>query len=101
MNVWMWAAIRRNELTTQNMPRRLRRSGGRRCDLGMLFCGTGVGMSIAANKVKGIRCVVCVNPILPQMARQHNNANILALGFRVVGIELTKMIVDAWLNAEV
>lgn len=71
-----------------------------RCDLGMLFCGTGVGMSIAANKVKGIRCVVCSEPYSAQMARQHNNANVLALGSRVVGIELAKMIVDAWLNAK-
>ncbi|HHT73746.1 MAG TPA: ribose 5-phosphate isomerase B [Firmicutes bacterium] len=71
-----------------------------RCDLGMLFCGTGVGMSIAANKVKGIRCVVCSEPYSAQLSREHNNTNVLAIGSRVVGQELAKMIVDAWLNAE-
>lgn len=70
------------------------------CDLGLLFCGTGVGISLAANKVKGIRCVVCSEPYSAAMARQHNNANMLAMGTRVVGSELAKMIVKEFLNNE-
>jgi len=69
------------------------------CDLGMLFCGTGVGMSLAANKMRGIRAVVCSEPYSSGMSRQHNNANVLCLGARVVGVELAKMIVDQWLAA--
>lgn len=69
------------------------------CDLGMLFCGTGVGMSLAANKMRGIRAVVCSEPYSAVMSRQHNNANVLCLGARVVGVELAKMIVDQWLAA--
>jgi len=68
------------------------------CDLGLLFCGTGVGISISANKVHGIRAVVCSEPYSAKLSREHNNTNILALGCRVVGIELAKMIVDIWLN---
>ena len=70
------------------------------CSLGLLFCGTGVGISLAANKVRGIRCVVCSEPYSAAMARQHNDANMLALGARVVGTELAKMIVSAFLHAE-
>lgn len=70
------------------------------CENGILFCGTGVGISISANKVKGIRAVVCSEPYSAKMARMHNDANILAMGSRVVGIELAKMIVDIWLEAE-
>ncbi len=69
-------------------------------DLGMLVCGTGVGISIAANKVPGIRAVVCSEPFTAEMARRHNNANVLALGARVVGPGLARMIVRAWLTAE-
>ncbi len=68
--------------------------------LGILICGTGVGMSIAANKVKGIRAVVCSEPYSAMLSRQHNNTNILALGSRVIGPELARMIVKAWLEAE-
>jgi ribose 5-phosphate isomerase B len=68
-------------------------------DLGILICGTGVGISLAANKVRGIRAVVCSEPYTARLSRQHNNTNILAFGARVVGIELAKMIVDEWLNA--
>jgi ribose 5-phosphate isomerase B len=67
---------------------------------GILFCGTGVGVSIAANKVKGIRAVVCSEPCSARLSRQHNDTNILCLGSRVVGIELAKMIIDEWLAAE-
>jgi len=69
------------------------------CQRGILFCGTGVGISIAANKVRGIRAVVCSEPYSARLSRQHNDTNILCLGSRVVGIELAKMIVDEWLAA--
>ena len=71
----------------------------REVDLGILVCGSGVGMSIAANKVDGIRAVVCSEPYSAKLSREHNNSNVLALGARVVGPELAKMIVDAWLDA--
>jgi ribose 5-phosphate isomerase B len=67
---------------------------------GLIFCGTGVGISISANKVKGIRAVVCTEPYSAKLSRAHNDTNILALGARVIGIELAKMIVDTWLNTE-
>ena len=70
-----------------------------RFDLGLLVCGTGAGMCIAANKVRGVRAVVCSEPYTAQLSRMHNNANILCLGARVVGVELAKMIVDAYLAA--
>jgi len=69
-------------------------------DAGILICGTGVGISISANKVKGIRAVVCSEPYTAQLSKQHNNTNILAFGSRVIGSELAKMIVKAWLDAE-
>ena len=67
---------------------------------GILICGTGLGISLAANKVEGIRAVVCSEPFTAKMSRAHNNCNILALGARVVGAELEKMIVDTWLSTE-
>ena len=73
---------------------------GGEADLGILICGTGVGISIAANKVEGIRAVVCSEPYSAKLSREHNNTNILAFGARVIGIETAKMIVDAWLDAE-
>ncbi len=69
-------------------------------DKGILICGTGVGIGIAANKVNGIRCVTCSEPYSALLSRQHNNTNILSFGARVVGIEIAKMIVDAWLTGE-
>ena len=69
-----------------------------KCELGILICGTGIGMSLAANKVKGIRAAVCSEPYSAKMARAHNNANILCFGARVVGSELAKMIVDTYLD---
>ncbi|MFB5085046.1 ribose 5-phosphate isomerase B [Symbiobacterium thermophilum] len=68
-------------------------------DCGILICGTGVGISLAANKVRGIRAVVCSEPYTARLSKQHNNTNILAFGARVVGVDLAKMIVDEWLNA--
>ena len=69
-------------------------------DLGIAICGTGVGISLAANKVKGIRACVCSEPFTAKMSRAHNDCNILAFGARVVGGELAKMIVDTWINTE-
>lgn len=69
-------------------------------DCGILICGTGVGISLAANKVNGVRAVVCSEPYSARLSKEHNNTNILAFGARVVGIELAKMIVDCWLEAE-
>ncbi len=69
-------------------------------DLGVLICGTGVGISLAANKVKGIRCGVCSEATTARLIRQHNNANMIAFGARIVGSELAKDIVQAFLSAE-
>ena len=69
-------------------------------DGGILICGTGVGISLSANKVNGIRCCVCSEPYTAKLSREHNHTNMLAVGDRVVGPELAKMIVDAWLEAE-
>ncbi len=73
---------------------------GGECDQGILCCGTGIGISIAANKVPGIRAAVCGDCFSARMAREHNNANILCLGERVVGRGLAFEIVEAWLKAE-
>ena len=67
---------------------------------GILICGTGIGMSIVANKVRGIRCVCCSEPYSAQLSRSHNDANCLAIGARVLGSELAKMIVKVWLETE-
>ena len=69
-------------------------------DLGIAMCGTGIGISISCNKVKGIRAAVCSDPYSARLCKQHNNANVLCFGARVVGDELAKMIVDEWLDAE-
>ena len=70
------------------------------CDRGIVICGTGIGISISANKVKGIRCVVCSELYSALLSRQHNDTNMLAFGSRVVGGDLALMIVDAWLSGE-
>ncbi len=69
-------------------------------DGGVLICGTGVGIGIAANKVKGIRCCICSDPCTARLSKEHNNANMIAFGARIVGLETAKMIVDEWLRAE-
>jgi len=66
-------------------------------DLGIVICGTGIGISIAANKVRGARAALCTDPYMARMARAHNDANILALGGRVLGEGLALAIVDAFL----
>ncbi|WP_293573152.1 ribose 5-phosphate isomerase B [Phaeobacter sp.] len=70
------------------------------CALGIILCGTGQGIMMAANKVKGIRCGVCSDTFSAAMIRQHNNANMLSIGARVVGEGLALDIVDAFLGAE-
>lgn len=67
---------------------------------GIIICGTGIGVCIAANKVKGIRAALCHDTFSAQMSRQHNNANILTMGGRVIGPGLATEIVDVWLNSE-
>ncbi len=69
-------------------------------DFGVLICGTGVGISLAANKIKGIRCGVCSEATTARLIRQHNNANMIAFGARIVGEELAKDIVKSFLEAE-
>ncbi len=70
------------------------------CELALLFCGTGIGISIAANKIKGIRAAVCSDTFSARMARAHNNANVLCLGGRVVGAGLAVELVDAFLETK-
>ncbi|UCD28085.1 MAG: ribose 5-phosphate isomerase B [Planctomycetota bacterium] len=69
-------------------------------DVGILFCGSGIGMSISANKVRGIRAALCHDELTAEMSRRHNNANILCLPADLVGEELTRRIVDVWLKTE-
>jgi len=71
-----------------------------RAERGITICGTGVGISLAANRVKGVRAVVCSEPYSAALSRQHNNTNVLSFGARVIGIELAKLIVKSWLDAE-
>jgi ribose 5-phosphate isomerase B len=69
-------------------------------DLGVLVCGSGIGMSIAANKVQGVRAALCANAYLGEMARAHNNANVLCLGERITGVGLALTIVDAFVSTK-
>lgn len=69
-------------------------------DYGIVICGTGIGVSITANKVAGVRAAVCCNAELAKFAREHNNANVLALGARFIDFELAKSIVKAFIEAE-
>lgn len=69
-------------------------------DLGIVICGTGIGISIAANKVKGVRCALATNVFMAEMSRKHNNANMLAMGGRVLEPKEAIKIVDAWLDNE-
>lgn len=73
---------------------------GGQCDLGILICGTGIGISLAANKVKGVRAAVCSEPYSAKLTRQHNNANIIAFGARVVSTQMAENIVKDFLNAQ-
>lgn len=69
-------------------------------DRGILICGTGIGMSIVANKVKGIRAALCGDTFSARASRAHNNSNVLCLGERVIGINLAMDIVDIWLESK-
>ena len=70
------------------------------CEKGILICTTGIGMSITANKVKGIRCALCSDPLSASLTRRHNNTNMLALGAGIIGENLAKEIVDTWLTTD-
>ena len=69
-------------------------------ECGILICGTGIGISMAANKIDGIRCALCSDCYSAEMCRRHNNANVLAMGGRTLGAELAKKIVDTYLGTE-
>ena len=68
------------------------------CDRGILICGTGIGIGIAANKVKGIRCALCNDPLSARLTREHNDANMISFGARIIGPELAKEIVRTFLT---
>ncbi|MBQ3303507.1 MAG: ribose 5-phosphate isomerase B [Clostridia bacterium] len=70
------------------------------CDKGILICGTGIGISISANKIHGVRCALCSEPVSAQLARQHNDANIVAMGARTIGPVMAEGIVDVFLSTE-
>ena len=70
------------------------------CERGVVICGSGIGISIAANKVKGVRCALCMDPTMARLSRQHNDANVLSMGARLINAELGKAIVDEWFTAE-
>ena len=69
-------------------------------DGGVLICGTGVGIGLAANKVRGIRCCICSDPYTAKLSKQHNNANMIALGGRVLELEHALKLVDIWLDTD-
>ena len=71
-----------------------------RCEKGIVICTTGIGISIAANKVAGIRCAHCTDPLSAEMTRRHNDANVLALGAGITGPNLAKRMVEVFLNTE-
>lgn len=70
------------------------------CEKGIVLCTTGIGVSIAANKVKGIRCALCSDPYSAEMTRRHNDTNMLAMGAGIVGKNLALQILDTWLDTE-
>ena len=70
------------------------------CDRGVVLCTTGIGMSIAANKVRGVRCALCHEPLSAEMTRRHNDANVLAMGAGVTGDNLAERILDVFLSTE-
>ena len=93
----MW--IRRRVVITRRLARRWDVAQGV-VDCAVLICGTGVGISLAANKVNGVRAAVCSDTTTAHLVKEHNNANIIAFGARIVGIEKAKDIVKAYLDAE-
>jgi ribose 5-phosphate isomerase B len=101
-----WQAIDIGPTTAESTPYpkhgedAARRVASGNCRFGIMLCGTGQGIMMAANKVKGIRCGVCADTFSARMIRQHNDANMLSIGVRVVGEGLALDIVDAFLNAQ-
>ena len=101
-----WEAVDIGPTTPQSTPYPLYAEAAARrvvsgdCRFGLVLCGTGQGVMMAANKVRGVRCGVCADTFSARMIRQHNDANMLALGARVVGVDLARMIVSMWLEAE-
>ena len=71
-----------------------------RCEKGIVICTTGIGISITANKVKGIRCALCADPLSAELTRRHNNANMLAMGAGMIGPNLAERIVDVFLTTD-
>lgn len=71
-----------------------------RCETGIVICTTGIGISISANKVKGVRCALCSEPLSAEMTRRHNDANMLALGAGMVGLQLAQRIADVFLSTQ-
>ena len=71
-----------------------------RCETGIVICTTGIGISITANKVKGIRCALCSDPLSAEMTRRHNDANMLAMGAGMIGPNLAERIVDTFLSTQ-
>lgn len=80
-----------------NLAKRVSENKGAR---GILICGTGIGMSIAANKIPGIRAALCESTVSARLTKEHNGSNVLCLGSRIVGEALAYGIIEAWLNAE-
>lgn len=70
------------------------------CERGIVICGTGIGISISANKVRGIRCALCSEPVSAKLTRQHNDANVLAMGARIIGPAMAEEIVHTFLTTE-
>lgn len=70
------------------------------CQLGILVCGSGIGMSIAANKVDGVRAALCSEPVSAELCRLHNDANVLCMGARMIGDEMAKAVLQAFLQGE-
>ena len=71
-----------------------------KADRGIVICGTGIGISIAANRIRGIRCGLCTSVEMAELSRKHNNANMLAMGGRITSVEDAIRITDAWLDTE-
>lgn len=97
----IWGRTRQNRLTILILPGKIANAvvlG--EFDRGIIICGTGIGVTIAANKVKGIRAALCGDVYSAAMSREHNDANILALGERVIGLGLAEMIVKTWLSTD-
>ena len=70
------------------------------CDKGVVLCTTGIGVSITANKVRGVRCALCHDPLSAEMTRRHNDANVLAMGAQIIGGNLAERILDVFLSTE-